>query len=75
MYVVNVKLTIQAIYSEDLKMKLYELKEGQRFHLKNVDGVFTFLKIDGMYANILNADGELIFYAAYAECTLVIEYD
>ena len=56
-------------------MKLYELKKGQRFHLKNVDGVFTFLKIDGMYANILNADGELIFYAAYAECTLVIEYD
>ena len=40
-------------------MKLYELKSGQKFKLPNLDGVFTFEKVDGMYARVFTENGEI----------------
>jgi hypothetical protein len=56
-------------------MKLYELKKGQRFKLDGYDDVFTFIKIDGMYSNIITEKGDLVYYAAFAECQLVGDED
>ena len=42
-------------------MKLYELKSGQKFKLLNLDEVFTFEKVDGMYARIITPKGEIDF--------------
>lgn len=52
-------------------MKLYELKSGQKFKLTNLDEVFTFRKVDGMYAQIYTQTGELDFIACYVEVILV----
>ena len=56
-------------------MKLYELKKGQRFKLDGYDDVFTFIKIDGMYSNIIIEKGVLVYYAAFVECQLVGDED
>ena len=54
-------------------MKLYELKSGQKFKLTNLDEVFTFRKVDGMYAQIYIQAGELDFISCYVEVVLVEE--
>ena len=56
-------------------MKLYQLEKGQKFKLHGFKDVFTYVRLDGMYSNILDESGELIFYAAYVECTLVEDID
>lgn len=54
-------------------MKLYELKSGQKFKLTNLDEVFTFDKVDGMYARVFTQTGELEYIACYAEVLLIEE--
>ena len=52
-------------------MKLYKLKSGQKFKLSNLDGVFTFEKVDGMYARIITPTGEIDFIACYVDVKVV----
>ena len=57
-------------------MKLYELKQHQKFKHNNVDDVvnnevFTFEKVDGMYARIYNEQGQLGFVACYVDVEIV----
>lgn len=52
-------------------MKLYELKPNQKFKFHNVDGVFTFEKVDGVYARIYNEQGQLDFVACYVDVEVV----
>lgn len=57
-------------------MKLYELKPNQKFKFHNVDDVvnnkvFTFEKVDGMYARIYNEQGQLDFVACYVDVEVV----
>ena len=52
-------------------MKLYKLKSGQKFKLPNLDGVFTFEKVDGMYARIITPTGEIDFIACYVDVKVV----
>ena len=52
-------------------MKLYELKSGQKFKLPNLDEVFTFEKVDGMYARAITPTGELDFITCYADVKVV----
>ena len=52
-------------------MKLYELKSGQKFKLLNLDEVFTFEKVDGLYARVITQTGEIDFIACYADVKVV----
>lgn len=52
-------------------MKLYELKSGQKFKLPNLDEVFTFEKVDGMYARVFTGNDELDFIACYVDVNVV----
>lgn len=52
-------------------MKLYELKSGQKFRLTNTDEIFTFRKVDGMYAQIYTQQGELTFIACYVTVEVI----
>lgn len=54
-------------------MKLYELKSGQKFKLLDLNEVFTFEKVDGMYARIFTPTGELAFITCYVEVLLCEE--
>lgn len=56
-------------------MKLYQLEKGQKFKLDGFDDIFTYIRLDGMYANIQsNKYGdEIIYYAAYVNCQLIEE--
>ena len=51
-------------------MKLYELKQGDKFKLSNVGGMFEFIKVDGMYAQVL-LKGELEYIACFTEVILL----
>lgn len=55
-------------------MKLYELNKGDKFKLSNVDGVFEFIKVDGMYAQVLLKE-ELTYIAYFVEVVLLENED
>ena len=52
-------------------MRLYELKQGQKFRLSNTDTVLIFHKVDGMYAIVFTEDGERGYIACYVEVGLL----
>ena len=43
-------------------MKLWDLKRGQRFRMPPEQCVWTFEKMDGMYARCFNERGELSIF-------------
>ena len=57
-------------------MKLYELKTNQKFKFPMLgdavnNEVFTFEKVDGMYARIYNEKGQLDFVACYVDVEVI----
>lgn len=60
-------------------MKLYELNKGDNFKLLedaaippaapegDKNSVYTYKKVDGMYANVLDSEGTVHYFAAWTE--------
>jgi hypothetical protein len=46
-------------------MKLYQLRRNQQFRLN--DKVYTFLKLDGLYVQVLDPNNNLAFINANTE--------
>ena len=49
--------------------KLYELPRGSKFRLNGEE--FTLNNIDGMYSNVVDADGNVCHFAAWTDVEVV----